>query len=147
VRLGLAWLVVILGSLPARAAELDLRPPQTEVEVVLEPRARPAKVRVFWSCYAADLGAAARSWLHARAARPDCAGSAQLLDERSDALASALETAARGRVLGDPRKGEVRELDARPGRQRQLTAGFCYAEPDVEQITAWTRRQLAALCE
>jgi hypothetical protein len=41
---------------------------------------------------------------------------------------------------------QVRSLDAEPGRTKQLSANFCYSAADVEQITAWTRRQLAALC-
>jgi hypothetical protein len=146
-RLGFVWLAVILGAPSARAAEVDLRPPEAEIAVELAPRERPAKVRVFWSCYASDLGNAARAWLREYASRPDCARASDLLDERSEALASELEDAARGRVLGDPAKGEVRELDATPGRQRRLTANFCYAAPDVAHITAWTRRQLALLCE
>jgi hypothetical protein len=140
-------LVAISAALSARAADLELRPPQSRSEIELGPRERPARLRVYWSCFGSDLGAAARDWLHARPARPDCATAAPLLAVDSGALASALATAAHGHVLGDPEKGEVQELDAEPGRTRQLTEDFCYSGEDVAQIIAWTRRQLAALCE
>ena len=42
---------------------------------------------------------------------------------------------------------DVRNLDAEPGRSKQVSANFCYSAEDVERITAWTRRQLAALCD
>jgi hypothetical protein len=140
-------LVAWLAAAPAAAADLELRPPETRLQIELGPRERPAKVRIYWSCFAGDLGAAARTWLHARAAAPDCSGWAPLLDPRSGALQAELEAAARGRVLGDPRKGDARSLDAAPGRAKQVTANFCYADPDVEWIASWTRRQLAALCD
>ena len=146
-RLGVvAWLVVLFTALPARAADPELRPPETSREVELGPRDRPAKLRVFWSCYAADLGQTARTWLHARAERPDCPGAAPLLAADSDALRGALESAAGGRVLGDPEKGELRSVDPQPGHSEQIRASFCYSADDVAQITAWTRRQLASLC-
>jgi len=146
-RWSLLGLVAISAALSARAAELELRPPQTRIELELGPRERPARLRVYWSCFASDLGAAARDWLHARAARPDCAAAAPLLAVDSGALASALAMAAHGHVLGDPEKGELQNLDAEPGRSRQLTEDFCYSGADVAQIIAWTRRQLAALCD
>jgi hypothetical protein len=146
-RSGVAWLIVLLAALPARAADPELRPPEARSEVDLAPGDRPAKVRVFWSCYAADLGQAARAWLHARAAAPGCAAAAPLLAAESDALRSALESAAGGRVLGGPEKGEVRSVDPQPGHSELISASFCYSADDVAQITAWTRRQLAALCE
>lgn len=146
-RLEVIAAVALFTALSARAADPELRPPETRSEIELGPRDRPAKLRVFWSCFESDLGAATRAWLHARAERPDCATAAPLLAADSNALAGALEAAAGGRVLGDPEKGEVRSLDAEPGRSKQLTAKFCYSAEDVEQITAWTRRQLASLCD
>src|SRR5262245_45401618 len=145
-RFGIAWLVVLLAAPTARAADPELRPPETRSEIELGPRDRPAKLRVFWSCYAADLGQAARTWLRARAERPDCTTAAPLLAVESDALHGALESAAGGRVLGDPEKGELRSVDPQPGRSEQIRASFCYSAEDVAQITAWTRRQLASLC-
>jgi hypothetical protein len=139
--LGLALAVSV-----AWGDELELRPPKTELEIELGPRDRPARPRVFWLCYAGDLGTAARTWLHARSDRADCAIAGELLDPESPRLAEALVEAAGGRVLGDPRKGETRELDAMPGAQKQLTAHYCYTAADVQIVTDWTRRQLAALC-
>jgi hypothetical protein len=144
-RLGLIGLGLVLAVGPARAADPELRPPQTRLDLELGPRERAPKVRVFWTCFASDLGAAARAWLHARAADLECATDAALARD-PQVLQAELETAAGGRVLGDPRRGEPRGLDATPGRERQLTANFCYSDPDVEQIGAWTARQLAALC-
>jgi hypothetical protein len=95
---------------------------------------------------ASPATSAARGWLHARAADLECTTDAALARD-ARALEAELETAAGGRVLGDPQKGEPRGLDATPGRERQLTANFCYSAADVEQISAWTGRQLAALCE
>jgi hypothetical protein len=140
-------LVALLAAAPAAAADLELRPPETRLEIELGPRERPAKVRIFWTCFASDLGTAARTWLHARAAAPDCSAWAPLLDPGSSALQTELDDAARGRVLGDSRKGDARTLDAAPGRAKQITANFCYTDSDVEWIGTWTRRQLAALCD
>jgi hypothetical protein len=145
-RLGPIWLGLVLAAGSARAADPELRPPETKLELELEARERAPKVRVFWACFASDLGAAARAWLHARAADLECATDAALARDPGE-LQAELETAAGGRVLGDPRRGELRSLDATPGRERQLKANFCYSPSDVEQISAWTGRQLAALCE
>jgi hypothetical protein len=139
-------LAVLLAGGVASAAERELRPPDAKVEIELAPGDDAAELRIFWSCYARDLGAATRSWVRGRAAARDCAADAALgRDEK--ALLQALESAAGGRVLGHPVRGEVREVDASPGREKQITASFCYAAADVEQIAQWARRQLAALCE
>jgi len=135
---------LLLASGAVRAAERELRPPAAELEVELEPDDGAAKVRVYWSCYARDLGAAARNWVQARAAVLDCTTDAAARDEK--AVQSALEAAAGGRVLGDPGRGQVREVDASPGREKLIKANFCYSAAAVEQITQWSRRQLAARC-
>src|SRR5262245_61191440 len=130
-RSGIAWLVVMLAALPVRAADPELRPPETRREIELGPRDRPAKVRVYRTCYAADLGKAARAWLHARSSAPDCAAAAPLLAPESDALQGALESAAGGRVLGDPEKGELRSFDPQPGHAEKIDANFCYSTDAV----------------
>jgi hypothetical protein len=141
VRLGLG---LLLAAAPVGADELELRPPRASLEVQLGPRERPAKPRVFWLCYGADLGIAARNWLHERVTSSVC--ETALLEPGSDELARQLEAAARGRVLGDAEDGEARSLDPEPGRQKQLTAHYCYTAADVGHIEDWTRRQLAARC-
>jgi hypothetical protein len=146
VRRTLLGLALVLANAPAWGAELELRPPQSELDVPLGPRDGPAKVRVFWVCYERDLGAAARAWLRDRAAHLDCKGAASQPKRDAEALRSALEAAAGGRALGDPKKGEVRSIETALGHEKRVSADFCYSESDVEFVVDWTGRQLAALC-
>jgi len=126
----------------ARADDFELRPPQAELEIELGPRERPARVRVYWLCYERDLAMSARAWVRERLRGIDCASG----PGEPAAVRAELETAAGGPVLGDPRKGDPRELDAEPGREKQLVANFCYTAANVELAVDWATRQVKARC-
>jgi hypothetical protein len=142
----LLGLAVALASAPTWADDFELRPPETGLELELGPRERAARVRVYWACYERDLGAAARAWVGDRLHALDCASPDAERERDASALRAMLEAAAGGRVLGDPRKGDLRELDAAPGREKQVSANFCYSGTDVDLVVDWAARQLAARC-
>jgi hypothetical protein len=139
-------LLSMLAGTPARADDYELRPPETDLEIRLGPREGAAEVRVFWLCYERDLGAAARSWVGERLRALDCASATASEEREREALLAKLEAAAGGRALGEARKGEVREIDAAPGREKQVSANFCYSGSDVDRVVDWAARQLAARC-